>query len=76
MERWMLNQVQHDGGLGDAFVANATRLAGHAGLLFGWPPDTFWAATPAELAALVGAAAGEVPAPVDLAALMEAFPDG
>jgi len=47
-----------------------------AGLMFGWSPDTFWAATPAELAALVAAAAGERPAPVDLAGLMEMFPDG
>ena len=45
-------------------------------MLFGWSPDTFWNATPAELAALVGAAAGNQPAPVDLAGLMEMFPDG
>ncbi|WP_293987155.1 phage tail assembly chaperone [Sphingomonas sp.] len=45
-------------------------------MLFGWAPDIFWAATPAELGALVAAVAGEQPAPVDLAALMEAFPDG
>jgi hypothetical protein len=61
---------------GEEFAGNATRLAGHAGILFGWTPDIFWSATPAELAALVNAAAGERPAPVDLAALMEAFPDG
>ena len=54
----------------------ATRLAGLAGMLFGWSPETFWSATPAELAALVGAAAGDRPAPVDLAGLMEMFPDG
>ncbi|THD38340.1 MAG: phage tail assembly chaperone [Sphingomonas sp.] len=61
---------------GEDFVSNAARLAGHAGILFGWAPDIFWAATPAELGALVAAVAGEQPAPVDLAALMEAFPDG
>jgi uncharacterized phage protein (TIGR02216 family) len=72
----MLKQVQHDGGKEVKFGDTATRLAGHAGILFGWTPDTFWAATPADLAALVAAAAGDTPAPVDLAALMEAFPDG
>ena len=29
----------------------ALRLAGLAGLLFGWRPEEFWQATPAELAA-------------------------
>jgi len=57
-------------------VRSATRLAGLAGLLFHWSPDIFWAATPAELAALVRAAAGETTEPVDLAGLMEMFPDG
>lgn len=55
------------------------RLAGLAGLVFGWTPETFWNATPAELAALVRAAAGErvaPPAPNDIARLMERFPDG
>ncbi len=49
------------------------------GLSFGWSPDTFWAATPAEIAALVRAATGDGPpglASDDLAQLMEAFPDG
>jgi hypothetical protein len=35
----------------------AARLAGQAALLFGWSPDRFWQATPAELAAIVSAAA-------------------
>ncbi|WP_298282577.1 phage tail assembly chaperone [Novosphingobium sp.] len=35
----------------------AARLAGQAALLIGWTPDTFWAATPEELAAIVTAAA-------------------
>ncbi|MFA5990263.1 MAG: phage tail assembly chaperone [Sphingomonas sp.] len=48
--------------------------------MFGWMPDIFWRATPAELAALVGAAVGEGgAAPPDaqtIAKLMECFPDG
>jgi hypothetical protein len=35
----------------------AARLAGQAALLIGWTPDTFWAATPEELAVIVTAAA-------------------
>ncbi len=60
----------------DTFAARAARLAGQAGLLFGWSPDAFWRATPAELATLAGAMADEVSSPVDLAALMRRFPDG
>ena len=55
------------------------RLAGFSGLMFGWTPDIFWGATPAELAALVRAAAGEDGAPLgsdEVARLKEAFPDG
>jgi uncharacterized phage protein (TIGR02216 family) len=55
------------------------RLAGMAGLAFGWSPDTFWNATPAELAALVQAALGDEPVPLasaEIARLREAFPDG
>ena len=33
----------------------AVRLAGFAGAALGWPPDAFWRATPAELAAVVTA---------------------
>jgi uncharacterized phage protein (TIGR02216 family) len=62
--------------VGDRFAGHAAKLAGLAGLLFGWTPDTFWAATPAELAALIDAAAGDRAEPVDLAAMMEMFPDG
>lgn len=61
------------------FAAAAARLAGHAGVMFGWTPDVFWAATPAELAALVGAMAGDTADAAgrhDLMRLMEAFPDG
>ncbi len=61
------------------FADAAVRLAGMAGVAFGWSPDAFWAATPAELGALVRALAGDE-GPVadagDLARLMEAFPDG
>lgn len=60
----------------DTFAVRAARLAGQAGLLFGWSPDAFWRATPAELAALAGAMAGDAPAPVDLDAMMRRFPDG
>lgn len=57
----------------------ARRLAGLAGALIGWRPEDFWRATPAELACVLGAMApesgGAIDA-VDLAALMEQFPDG
>lgn len=39
-----------------SFGVSAVRLAGQAGLLLGWSPTQFWAATPAELAALLAAA--------------------
>ncbi len=61
------------------FADAAARLAGLAGAAFGWSPDAFWGATPAELGALVRAVAGEDVAPPDAAAiarLREAFPDG
>lgn len=61
------------------FTAAATRLAGQAGAAFGWTPDTFWRATPAELMALALAVHGEDAAPPDrqaIARMMEAFPDG
>ncbi|MFM9934749.1 MAG: phage tail assembly chaperone [Novosphingobium sp.] len=44
------------------FGEAAARLSGQAALLIGWTPDTFWAATPEELAVIVTAAA---PAPAD-----------
>jgi uncharacterized phage protein (TIGR02216 family) len=61
------------------FAENAVRLAGIAGLMFGWAPGAFWEATPAELGALVRALRGDDAAPLapgDVARLMEAFPDG
>jgi uncharacterized phage protein (TIGR02216 family) len=62
------------------FAEAAGRLAGVAGWLLGWRPDEFWRATPAELAAVLGAARGEVAAGdgVDggeLARLMGVMPD-
>ena len=64
---------------GEDFAVAAARLAGLAGVAFGWSPEAFWRATPAELSALVQAVAGESVAPPDAAAiarLKEAFPDG
>jgi uncharacterized phage protein (TIGR02216 family) len=61
------------------FARAAGRLAGQAGAVLGWSPDAFWAATPAELAAVVAALAGEAADPPDattIARLREAFPDG
>ena len=61
------------------FSEAAARLAGLAGALLGWRPDEFWNATPAELAAILAAMAGDAPAAAsaaDLARLKEMFPDG
>jgi uncharacterized phage protein (TIGR02216 family) len=64
----------------ERFADGAVRLAGVAGLWFGWSPEAFWRATPAELGALASAMSGDAgTAPPDagtLARLMEAFPDG
>jgi len=60
------------------FAQCAARLAGLAGALLGWPPHEFWRATPAELAAVLGALAGPGEAGLsrgELAGLMERFPD-
>jgi uncharacterized phage protein (TIGR02216 family) len=61
------------------FAGAAARLAGMAGLAFGWTPDVFWNATPAELGALAGALRGDALGPLaadQLARLKECFPDG
>ena len=42
------------------FAAAAMKLAGQAGLLFGWRPAEFWNATPAELGAVVSAMSRDV----------------
>jgi uncharacterized phage protein (TIGR02216 family) len=64
----------------ERFADGAVRLAGVAGLSFGWSPEVFWRATPAELGALANALGGDAgTAPPDAgtrARLMEAFPDG
>jgi hypothetical protein len=55
------------------------RLAGLAGVMFGWRPDAFWRATPDELAALMRALLPEEATPPDaglIARLQEAYPDG
>ncbi len=64
------------------FAAAATRLAGMAGVTLGWPPDVFWQATRAELAAVVRAATGagggggEPPDAALIARLRKEHPDG
>ncbi len=61
------------------FTEAALRLSGAAGVAFGWTPETFWNATPAELGALVRALAGEEAPPLgvdEFARLKELFPDG
>lgn len=63
------------------FTDGAARLAGLAGVAFGWSPDAFWRATPAELAALVRAATGDdaavdPPDAMTITRMREAFPDG
>jgi len=61
------------------FAESAARLAGLAGAWLGWRADEFWGATPAELAAVLSAFAGEpeeAASAEDLARLMERFPDG
>jgi len=58
------------------FADQARRLAGVTSAALGWPPAVFWDVTPAELAAVFNALAGDVPELPDLSALMELFPDG
>ena len=61
-----------------SFADAAGRLAGLAGALLGWPPEMFWTATPAELAAVLNALApqSETAGVDDLARLKEMYPDG
>jgi len=61
------------------FSDAAARLAGLAGATLGWRPEEFWRATPAELACVLRAFAGEegdAAGVADLARLKEMFPDG
>lgn len=57
------------GSPGGRFADSAARLAGMAGVVFGWSPDAFWRATPAELGALVAVLCPHEAAPVDAGAL-------
>lgn len=65
---------------GERFGPAASMLAGMMARALGWSPDTFWNATPADVAAVLAAwrdedaAAG--PGRDALAAMMEQFPDG
>jgi len=66
-----LRQAQDERG---SFAAGARRLAGLVPRLLGWRPGEFWAATPAELAAVLAAAHPAAGAPLsrpELTALME-----
>jgi len=64
----------------ELFAAAALPLLGLMARALGWRPDEFWAATPADVAAVLGAwRDGGVEAAVDragLTAMMEQFPDG
>ncbi len=55
------------------FGPGAARLGGLSARLLGWRPDHFWAATPAELAAILAPFAGaeESLARTDLERMME-----
>jgi uncharacterized phage protein (TIGR02216 family) len=57
--------------------ADASRAAARVAAAIGWPPETFWAATPADLRNALGIdLAVETPADATLLSrLMEAFPD-
>ena len=57
----------------DRFADSALRLAGHAARALGWPPETFWSATPAELAACLASdeEAHTPPSRDEIAALIE-----
>lgn len=53
------------------FGESALRLARLAGRVLGWRPHEFWAATPAELAAILAAESQEGLARADLTRMME-----
>lgn len=57
--------------------AEAARVATRVAAGLGWPPEIFWAATPADLRNALGIdLAAEAPADATmLSRLMEAFPD-
>lgn len=68
--------------VGMTFAEGAGRLAGMTAWLLGWRPGEFWAATPAELGAILAAARrdeggeGAPPDAATMARLKEMFPDG
>ena len=53
----------------DGFAETAARLAGLVPATLGWTPDQFWAATPAELGAVLEAIAGAASETVSAAPL-------
>jgi uncharacterized phage protein (TIGR02216 family) len=62
-----------------SFGAVALDLLGVMARALAWRPDAFWAATPADVAAVLAGWRAESAEGVDhagLAAMMEAFPDG
>lgn len=60
-----------------SFAEGALRLAGAVPRLLGWTPDTFWNATPAELAAIIAPAGQSAPLTRgELDVLMERDRDG
>ncbi|OHD01606.1 MAG: hypothetical protein A2885_03345 [Sphingopyxis sp. RIFCSPHIGHO2_01_FULL_65_24] len=67
--------------MSEAFGPGAVRLAGVMARVAGWLPGQFWAATPADAAAVLAAWADEDGAAMPMArdalgAMMEIFPDG
>lgn len=63
-----------------SFSDAALRLVGVMARVAGWAPDAFWAATPADVATVLGGWVGDADADgfgrAALAAMMEQFPDG
>ncbi|QZD94320.1 phage tail assembly chaperone [Qipengyuania gelatinilytica] len=59
--------------MAEDFSGCAVRLSGMAARLLGWTPDTFWNATPAELAASLGPVeqADAPPSRDEIAAMIE-----
>lgn len=58
------------------FADSARRLSGRTALALGWRPPEFWAATPAELAAILSAETAPAALSSDtLSALLERHPD-
>lgn len=61
------------------FTDAAFKLCGQSAMLFGWRPEEFWSATPAELECVLTALIPKCGSPPDSLAIqnmMEQFPDG